>query len=177
MKKILTGLLALVMLMSSVFVLSSCSAEKPELDLDDAKKALEEAEYDVTYDEKYDEPGIVARLYARKGIGEESEWGGYDDYYRVYIYECEKSSTASLLYKQQKKELEMEIEYYKMEIKYLEHILDKYEDDMDSEEINECKDEIKEMKKELEELEDYVVGKSGKYVWYGDAKAIKATKD
>ena len=172
MKKILTGLLALVMLMSSVIVLSSC-AKKPELDLEDAKKALEEAEYSVNYVEDSGEPGVVAYLSARKQIESDDEW----DYYTVYIVECEKSSTASLLYKNMKMEYDQQIESLKMEIKVNKHMLKTYEKDMKSDEIKELEDDIKDLEKELEEYKkDYVIGKSGKYVWYGDAKAIEATK-
>ena len=47
----------------------------------------------------------------------------------------------------------------------------------ESDEIKALEDEIKDLEKELEEIkEDYVFGRSGKYVWYGDAKAIEDSK-
>ena len=165
MKKFLAGLLALLMLVSSVFVLSSC-AKKPQLNLEKAKDALEDNDYRVSYSDDVEDPAYEERLYASK-----------DDHY-IVIVKFEKSSTAKLYYQQSKMELDQQIEALEMEIKLAKHLLKTYEDDMKSDEIKELEDEIKDLEKELEEYqEEYVIGRSGKYVWYGDAKAIEDSKD
>ena len=165
MKRLLTILLAVAMLVSSVFVLSSCG-KKPRLDLEKAEKALEDNDYYVSYSDDIDEPGIEESLYA------------YKDEHTLVIVKFEKSSTAKLYYQQVKMQMEQEIESLEMEIKLTKHMLSKYDDDMDSDEIDDLEDELKDLEKELEEIkEDYVIGKSGKYVWYGDAKAIEDSKD
>ena len=172
MKKLLTGLLALLMLVSSVFVLSSC-AKKPELDLEDAKEALEDAEYVVNYVEESDKNGVESYLSASKKVDGDDLWDTYD----IKITKYEKASTAKLEYQIQKKQYEMTLEYYKLEIKKAKHYLSKYEKDLSSSEIDSYEGEIKELEKALEEYkEDYVIGRSGKYVWYGDLKALEATK-
>ena len=164
MKKLLTGLLALLMLVSSVFVLSSC-AKKPELDLEDAKEALEDAEYIVYYEDDTESTGVEEMLSARK------------DEYDITIIKFEKASTAKLAYQELKLEREYEIESLKLEIKSTKHMLSKYEKDLSSSEIDNYEDEIKEMEKKLEELQkETVIGRSGKYVWTGDLKALEATK-
>ena len=164
MKKLLTGLLALLMLLSSVFVLSSC-AKKPDLDLEDAKDALEDADYIVYYEDDSDTTSIEEMLSARK------------DEYSLTIIKFEKSSTAKLAYQELKMEHEYEIEALKLEIKSTKHMLSKYEKDLSSAEIDSYEDDIKEMEKELEELQkETVIGRSGKYVWTGDLKAVEATK-
>ena len=165
MKKLLAVLLVAAMLVSSVFVLSSCG-KKPRLDLEKAKDALEDNDYYVSYSEKLDDAGLEERLSA------------YKDDHSLYIVKCEKASTAKLYYQMLKLEMDAKIESIEMEIKFTKHMLSKYEGDMTSSEIDELEDELKELEKELEEYkEDYVIGKSGKYVWYGDAKAIEDSKD
>ncbi len=168
MKKLLTGLLALVMLVSSVFVLSSCAA-KPELDLEDAKKNLEDEEWIVRFEDDKD----------LLGAGYEETLTAYDKDYEEYIsiIKFEKAATAKLYYKQLKWEYDQSIESLEKEIEWAEHLLSKYEDDMKNDEIDELEDEIKELEKELEEYkEEYVIGRSGKYVWVGTEKAIEASK-
>ena len=168
MKKIITTLLALAMILSCVVVFSSCSlfAPKPELDLEDAKDNLEDADYSVSYEDDEDllGPGVAEQLYA------------YDDdnFLRVTVYEDSKS--ASLAYDEIKMELDHEKESIKLTIKSIEHVLDKYEDDLEDEEIDELEDMLEEYQDELEEYEDYVIGKSGKTVWAGTKDAIEDSK-
>ena len=165
MKRLLTILLALLMLVSSVFVLSSC-AQKPKLNLEKAEEALKDNDYYVSYDDDSSSTGVAEALYA------------YKDDHKLVIMKFEKSSTAKIAYEQLKMEYEHEIESMEMEIKAAKHTLKTYEDDMKSDEIKALEDEIKDLEKELEETkEDYVFGRSGKYVWYGDAKAIEDSKD
>ena len=165
MKKFLTLMLAVLMLVGSVVVLSSCGA-KPKLNLEKAEEALKDNDYMVSYSDDVDEAGMEEALYA------------YKDDNSLVIIKYAKSSTAKLYYQQMKMELDNEIAALELDIKMAKHMLDKYEKDLDSDEIDELEDEIKELEKELEEYEeDYVVGRSGKYVWYGTAKAVKDSKD
>ena len=165
MKKFLAGLLAMLMLVSSVFVLSSCAA-KPKLNLEKAEKALKDNDYSVSYTDDVDEAGIEERLYAYKN----------DE--RLVVIKFEKASTAKLYYKQLKMELDYKIKSIELEIEANEHMLSKYEKDLKSDEIKELEDDIKDLKKELEEYKDeYVIGRSGAYVWTGTEKAIKDSKD
>ena len=83
MKKFLAGLLAMLMLVSSVFVLSSC-AEKPKLNLEKAEKTLKDNDYSVSYTDDVDEAGIEEQLYAYKN----------DE--RLVVIKFEKASTAKL---------------------------------------------------------------------------------
>lgn len=167
MKKLLVVLLALTMLVGTL-ALTSCGA-KPELDLDDAADALEDADYSVSFKDDEDDPSVDEALYARSD--------DYDDY--VYIVVYKDTKTAKLAYKELKLDQDQEKESLELEIKYYEHILNKYEDDMDSDEVDDYEDKLKDLKKELEKLEDgeIVYGRSGKTVWYGTKKAIEATKD
>lgn len=169
MKKLLAALLVLTMLVCTL-ALTSCGA-KPELDLDDAKDALEDAKYTVMVEDDKDNldmPGLVEMLSARDEDGENY----------LYIYVFDNTKTAKLFYEQMKLQYDAEVEITELEIKYYEHVLDKYEDDLESDEIDEYKDEIKELKKDLEETKDeHCYGRSGKTVWVGTKKAVEASKD
>jgi peptidoglycan hydrolase CwlO-like protein len=163
MKRFLTLVLALAILVSSAFVLSSC-AKKPELDLEKAKEALEDADYVVRHDDDSDEPGYEENLYAMNG----------DDV--VVIIKFTKSSTAKLYYDQLKAQMDASIKESKFDIKLAKHMIKTYEDDLKSDEIDDYEDEIKELEEELEEYEGYIIGRSGAYVWYGTEKAVEASK-
>ena len=167
MKRILSLALAFVMIFACIFSLSSCFGDKPELDIGKAEDALEDEDYSVTVvdDEDMLSPGMVERLYA------------YNDDDTLVIVEFENSKTATLFYKSKKLDIEQEIEALKLEIKYLEHILDEYSRDIDRDDEDDYKDELKDLKKELSELQDeYVVGKSGKIVYYGTKDAVEDSK-
>ena len=165
MKKFLTLMLAVLMLVSSVVVLSSCGA-KPKLNLEKAEEALKDNDYMVSYSDDIDEAGIEESLSAYKK----------DD--SLMIVKFAKSSTAKLYYQQMKMELDYQLESIKLEIKTTKHLLAKYEKDMKSDEIKGLEDELKDLEKELEEFEEtYVIGRSGKCVWYGTVDAIKDSKD
>ena len=101
----------------------------------------------------------------------------YDDDNSLSIVRYADAKSAKLAYQEIKLKYDYQIDSLKLEIKSLEHQLKKYEDDLDSDEIDEIEDEIKELKEELEEMkEDFVIGRSGKVVWYGTADAIKDSK-
>lgn len=170
MKKLLAVLLVLTMLVGTL-ALTSCGA-KPELDLDDAKDALEDAEYTVMVEDDKDTlkemiPGLVEMLSARDKDGDNT----------IYIYVFDNAKTAKLFYQQMTVSRDQEIEEKELMIKFYEHILDTYENDLSSDEISEYEDELKELKKDLEESKDeFCYGRSGKTVWYGTEKAVEATK-
>lgn len=171
MKKIIISLLVVCMLASCIVVFASCnkaSSVKPELDLEEAKDALEDEDYMVQYSDDEDDLGV--------GVKESLAAYNEDDD-GLYIIVYADSKLANLAYEEVKAEYDVEVESIKREIKQLEHILDKYEDDLDSDEVDEYEDKIKELKKELEEMEeDYTFGKSGKTVWYGTVDAAKDSK-
>ena len=181
MKRKLAVLLALAMLIGCVALFASCGA-KPELDLEKAKDALEDEDYTVYYSDDEDDLPVYA-----EGVLSASD----DDDNYVYIMRFADAKTAKLYYNTLKidrdneiAEIKAEIKSLKAEIKASEQVLKKYEDDMKSDEIEdledeieELEDEIKDLEKELEDMkEDYVIGRSGKVVWYGTADAIKDSK-
>ena len=164
MKKLLSVLLALMMIIGTL-ALVSCGP-KPELDIDAAAKALEKADYDVDVDDEFSNPSIEKRLSA------ESEDG--KDYIYIVVYKDTKS--AKLAYEDQKMSLDQYKEEIKLKIETYEHLIDEYESDLKSDEINSYKDKIKDYEKTLEEMDEYVIGRSGKTIWYGTEKAVEATK-
>ena len=174
MKKILSLVLALMMLVGGVLALTSCDKTvKPNLDLEKAKTKLEEAEYDeVTLVDKKEslEPGVAKYLRAYKDGGEDT-----DDQY-IYIVEYKDKKLAKLYYEETKAQLEYQIEALKAEIEIMEMTLELYESEMDSKDIDELKDEIKDCKKELTDYEEnYTIGIDGCFVWYGTIKAAEKT--
>ena len=183
MKKLLSLMLAASMLIGCALTLSSCFfAPKPELDLKEAKKALEKEDYTVSYADKEDledVPYVEERLSAYND----------EDSLMICIYADAKS--AELHYKRAKldrdaaiAEFEQEIEELELELAFYENILDKYEDDLDRDDIKDIEDEIEDLMDELEDVEkelkeykeEYVIGKSGKTVWYGTKDAIEDSK-
>ncbi len=182
MKKTLIRIFALVLTLCTVFSLASCFAAKPEKDLEDAKENLEDANYEVDYvdDEEYLAVNVEAYLKADNDK---------DEQLTVYIYKDIKS--AKLAYKQQKAAYEMEMEYaeyaidkMELELKQLKNRLKKYEDDLDSDELDKLEEQIEDKEEAIEDSKEaikeykkeYVIGRSGKMVWYGTDKAIKKSK-
>lgn len=159
MKRILAAILLVVLAFSSVILLSSCGA-KPELDLEEAKDNLEDEKYTVYYDDDA-EGGVEESLYA----------SNKDDFLSVTVYTDAKY--AKLQYEELKMEMKQEKENAKLKIKILEYELEEYSKDIDK---DEWKEEIKEYEEELEQMEEIVIGRSGKTVWYGTKDAIKASK-
>ncbi len=164
MKKIISALLVFVMLLGCVFTLASCG-DKPEMDLEKAKKNLEDAEYNVSYDDDNDSsPEIEKSLYA------------YHDEDEISITVYNDTKSARLAYDRSKMEKEFGVQAIEQQIKLMEHYLDEYKDDLSSEEIDEFEDTIKECKKQLEDADNYIIGRSGKTVWEGTKTAIEASK-
>lgn len=166
MKRILAAILALLMVLGSVMMFASCG-QKPKLNLEKAEENLDDEDYNVTYIDDEDELGIAMseKLTANDGKNE------------ITIIKYKKSATAKLKYKELKLEYDMQLEYYELRIAYYEHLIKTFDDDLKSSQIDEYEDQIKYYEDLLEEAKDeYVFGRSGKYVWYGTADALKDTK-
>ena len=188
MKKIITTLLALAMILSCVLVLSSCSisifAPKPELDLEDAAENLEDADYSVSYIDDTDEldVGMEEMLYASEVIDRE-DFDDEEEYYEaldarnyitIVVYSSKK--TADIAYQNAKAELDYEIKSTKLEIKSIQHTLDEYEGDLEDEQIEYYEEKLESLEKALDQLNNTVVGKKGATVWYGTKGAIEDSK-
>ena len=170
MKKILSMLLVVVMLATCIMALSAC-APKPALkDLEEVAETLEDADYYASYsdDEDYLGIGMVERLYAYDKDDDS------DNTLVIIVYESAK--LAKIAYKEAKLNLEMEEKELKLEIKKIETILKEYSGELKSAEIDAYEDELKDLEEELELYKEYVVGISGKTVWYGTKEAIKDSK-
>jgi mevalonate kinase len=170
MKKIISALLVLVMLIGCALTLTSCA--KPELNFEKAKANLEKAGYDVKYSAKASELksfgylGLVEALEAENDDGEE-----------IVIAKFDKTKTAKLYIKEQEMSKDRQIEYIKYEIKAMEHMLRTYEEQYSADEIKELNEERKEAKEALEAMkEEFIVGRSGKTVWYGTKAAVEASR-
>ena len=159
MKKILSLLLVLVTMLAVCSSLVACGGAKPNLDFDSAKQNLEENGYSAHVEDGEEYGGY-------RGAATEQRLFAYDkDDNYIYIYEFKDEKAAKLYYNDAK------IYYGKnsAEYKFYKYYLKKYGDDMTS-------DERKDVADYIEELENYVVGRSGKYVWYGTKDAVNATK-
>ena len=167
MKKILSTLLALVMLVTCFMALSACAPRPYLKDLEEAAENLEDADYFATYtdDEDYLGVGEVERLTASD-----------DDDNMLYVVVYASNKLANLSYEELKASLEAEKESTKREIERIKHILKKFDDELESAEIEKYEDDLEELEEELEEYKNFVIGKSGKTVWYGTKDAIKDSK-
>ena len=162
------NILTMLLILSMVFGIASC-AEKPELDIDTAKKNLKGEDYEVEVedDEDYLDIGVVEELEAYSDDG--------DDF--IYIVKYESAKYAKINYKILKQRYDSEIEALELQIKQIEYALKEYDEDLDSDEIDEYEDEIKELKDQLEETqEEGAIGISGSVVWIGTSKAIEDSK-
>lgn len=171
MKNLMKKLLALALVVSCVFAMASCSlfGPKPPKDLEQVAKDLEDSDdYYASWtndEDEIDDPSVVERLYVR------SE----DDNLIVIVFESTKA--AKLYYKSLEISYNAEIDSTKNQIKMMEYTLKHYEDKLSSDEIDELEDEIKELTEELEEMkDDFVLGRSGKRVWYGSKEILKDIK-
>ncbi|MBQ9744153.1 MAG: hypothetical protein IJW19_03420 [Clostridia bacterium] len=182
MKKTLVKILALAVV--AVFALSmiACGGgPQPNLDLEDAADNLRDNGYLVTYNDDFDDPGIVATLNATD-----------DSYNYIRMIEYKDSTLAKLSLEEYEMrmetdllEFEYEIKELELEIEQLEHYLDEYADKLSSDEEDDLEDELEDAKDDLEEakeeLEDYKkensCGRSGNIVWYGKVDAIEDTKE
>ncbi len=170
MKKLTVKLLALALLVASVFSLASCSlfAPKPETDLKDAEDALEDNKYSVSYIDDEDDLSV--------GVAEKLTAYNDDDYLQVTIYK--DSTLASIAYEELQQELKEEKATIKRNIKKYEHLIKKYKSDLkDADLLKTYEDRLEDYEEQLEEMKNAVIGKSGKIVWAGTKDAIKDSKD
>ena len=182
MKKTLLRIFALALTLCTVLSLASCFSPKPKRDLEKAEDNLEDEDYIVSYTDDEDKLpiNVVEKLTAKDDDDNELTVTVYGDY-----------KSARLAYKQLKLQkeytidsYERTIDYYEIQVKMLKNQLKKYDDDLKNAEIDaledsidEYEDMIKDTKKELKEYKDeWVIGRSGKKVWSGTEKAIKASK-
>ena len=162
-----TKLLAICLILATLFCITSCGA-KPKLDFEKAKDNLEDKDYYVEFTDDEDDLqfNMVALFAAENDDGE---------YLAMVEYKDLKS--AKIAYKQLKLERETELEEFELQKKQYKNLLKKYDADLDSDEIDELEDMIKELDKKIEQLKkEELFGRSGKIVWEGTEKAVKASK-
>lgn len=137
MRKILSMVLAVVMLAGCVLAFSSCGA-KPELDMETVKTNLE-GRYKVAIYEQADlvnEPWVERRLSAEKTVA-----GSLYNSEALTITVFTDSKIAKLYYKNAKAELDARIDSLKLDIKEYEHYVD------------ECKKTVREYEEKIEKDE------------------------
>ncbi|MBR2967822.1 MAG: hypothetical protein IKC35_03480 [Clostridia bacterium] len=169
MKRFAKALSILLVLVFGVATFTAC-APRPKFDFEKAKENLEAAELIVTLHEYEDDYEEVRRLSAYKidVLG--------DDDMELTIYEYTKAQFANLNYKAAKMELDMTIEALKLEKEALKLRL-KHDESLDEEDKAELEEDLLDVEKEIEKYKNYVIGKSGKYVWIASCKEIiKLTK-
>ena len=171
MKKILSLLLALVMLVTCFMALSACAPRPYLKDLEEAAENLKDAKYDVYYSDKEDE---LKKWYGF-GVVEALDADDADDNELVVVV-FETSKLARLHYEEKKLAMEYSKDSLEQNIKKVKHILKKYGDDLKSAEEDYYKELLEQYEEQLDMLKDVVIGISGKTVWYGTKDAIKASK-
>lgn len=164
MKKTLRCALALVLALTCILSLVACA--KPQTNLEKAKANLEAADYKVSYDTEPSDIGVAEKLTASKGLLDIIS--GDDDY--IVIVKYETSKAAKLAAQSMKLAVEQQIEAKKLELKIEKNNKSQF-DANNAEKIDDLEDAIEDLKEQLENI-----GRSGKYVWYGDDDAIKASK-
>lgn len=170
MKKIISMVLAFVMVLGCVFALTSCFGEEPELDFAVAKANLEKAGYEVRIN---DDPYMINEV---KSLS--ASYESEDKYYELDIVEYKDTKSAKLALEAQELQVKQGIEALELEIEMLEHAMEEYPNDYSSDEIKEMQDDIKDYQEELAEIEDnWVAGRSGTIVWYGHLAAVEASKN
>lgn len=188
MKKVLSAVLAAVLLVSAVFVFSSCAA-KPELDLEKAMENLLNAGYRVTYYGEKNELQSAERsesLYAYKLAGDGSN---ENEELTVLVYKDASVAKAALNMMKQERaaaiaEIKGEIKRTQAEIAYFEALLEAHEEDPAvngssstlRDAIREMEDEIDELEEQLESEKNVICGRQGKVVWYGTKTAIRDSR-
>ncbi len=166
MKNTVKKILALALVICSVFALASCSLfqPKPKQDLEKAAKNLEKAGYDVDY-ETYDSDNAIIVEYI-----EASD----EDGNKITIIKYATRKAAKLAYENEKIRRDYKIDTLENEIDSLKYQMKKFAEDDEKEMYEKY---IEELKEELQALKkEEVLGKSGKIVWYGSKDAVKATK-
>lgn len=185
MKTVIKKLLALLLIASTLFALTSCSlfAPRPPRNIEKAKQNLEDAGYSVYYvdDTSYLAPNSLA------GSDYINQWQhetnllyrDVDKYLSsmnitIIVF---KSSKAAKIYYEQLKICDTNAEKAENEIDQMKFLLKHYSDDLSAEEIAYYEKEISVRKEQIKEhKKNYIIARSGKMVWYGTKDAIKATR-
>ena len=167
MKNLTKVLAVMLVVFCFAFIFACNKAEKPLLDLSEARDNLEDRNYDVDF-----ERNIDAGYGAMVSVLEAGHYDN-DDYIEIYVFKNKKLAKAC--YEAVKAENEANIAYYKAQIKFYEEILNSCSDDMKSTEIDKIEDKIKEYKDEIKVIEKEILGISGEYVWIGTIGAIEDT--
>ena len=184
MKKFLSVLLALSLLVG-VVLLSSCEAfGKKDKDKSNALKdtygladadfkeivdKLEKMGYSVDYRNGDTETGVVEKLDA---------WHNYKGLQvgrKVSIARLEKEKTAELYYNTLKAEYDGKIATLEAEIELYEHLLNDFADQLSEEETVAYREERNDLKAELMRLKDEIdLGYYGTLVWYGNRSVLES---
>lgn len=165
MKKTITRIIAVLLLVSLMLTLVSCA--KPKTDFEKAKKNLEEAGYSVSVNNDPSDAGVEAILTASKGILDILAGDGD----MIVITKFETLKAAKLALEEAKLSIEQEIEAKKLDLKIAKYCNKKFDENNESE-IEKLEGDIKDLKAAYD-----LLGRSGKYVWRASSKdAIKATK-
>lgn len=190
MKKLMLIVLACTMSLVCILSMSACAAgEKPELDIREAKKNLEEMDYSVEIIKGRDlgaddiglplpaEIGVTVSDAAVEEVLMAVNNYGHSDSTGLQIIYFKEQKFAKTFYEYLNSYLKSGIEAYEKNKELLEFVLKNYEKDLSSGQINDLQDSIKEVEKEIKLLkENRVIGRSGKVVWLGDATAVKDSK-
>ena len=148
-------------------VLFNYSDEKPELDFKTAKKALKDADYDVTLEEDDLPFGVAKQLRADN-----------EDDDGLYIIEYEDEELAKMAFEERLVAIEYYISIYEISIQNIEYVLKEYSTTLTSDEADDYKEELADAKKELKNYEEeFVMGREGCIVWYGTKTAAKDSND
>ncbi len=192
MKKRTITFLMTMLLIISVFNFASCSA-RPELDLEESKENLEDFGYTVRYLSKYQlsQNGIYG---AENAIiaNEKGDFAVIGDILSVNdIQRLSSLSLAVINFKEERYAkiyydyiksvydsslslLKSSLEFVKAAIR--EHLYQNTQLEKNEDSIDEIEDSIDEIEDLIEKMQKYVIGKSGKTVWFGDKQAIEDTK-
>ena len=156
--------------MGAIIIIAG-AGPKPELNLKTAQENLEYYDYTVFvehYGTSRDDADAVmyeSTLYA---------YNDYDDYIEIFVFE--DTSMAKAYYNYLKKDYKIEINEIKALIKFTEKNLKYYEDTLSKDLLEDLEEELDEYKEELKYSSDWIIGRSGKYVWTGTKKAIENSK-
>ena len=163
-------ILALLLVVIMMFSMTSCFAGKrPELDLITAKDNLIERDYMVSIEDDTD--------FLDLGAEEEFEAFSTENDDSINITKYKNAKYAKIIFKILKQENKETIKSLKLEIRQTKYLIRKYKKTLDQIKIENLNDDLEDLLEELEERQDnYIVGRKGRYVWYGTPGAINDTK-
>lgn len=169
MTKHIKKIFFVISLIMLTLTLASCGAT-PTFDLEKAAENLRERGYYVNYNDDYDDADYKDMKF--KETLTASKNGEY-----VQIYKFNDLRTAKLYYKFSKSQRNNVIKTLKYEIKILRHLMIRYAFKLEAEDFEDIMEEIEDYQDQIKELKkEYVVGRFGNVVWYGNKEAIEDTK-